>query len=127
MGLSERDRRLGMRPMPGWCGRKRRAEKRKRQREQQKQEKQNRPWIPYREYLLTKWWRCKRNTKLKSTDYRCERCGEEATQVHHKHYQTMWREKNSDLESLCETCHQCEHECLVQCDRHLRSIAAGNY
>ncbi len=89
---------------------------------QPKVARQKPKFIPYNEYLLSKWWKRKRVQKLKSTEWKCERCGEKATQVHHKHYRSLWKEKNSDLESICAACHQIQHECLVQCDSHLRSI-----
>lgn len=81
------------------------------------------PYMPYAQYLETKWWKTKRRQKLKSTDGKCQRCGQPATQVHHLHYLSLWCEKNADLESICGPCHEREHECLVQCDRHMRSIA----
>ncbi len=81
------------------------------------------PRIPYSEYLQSAWWQNKRKEKLKSVNYRCNRCGSQAElQVHHLHYRSLWKEKNNDLEVLCKTCHQVEHECLVQADSHLRSI-----
>lgn len=80
------------------------------------------PWVPYREYLQTKWWKTKRKQKLRSVNFKCERCGRLATLIHHKHYRSLWMEKNRDLEALCSRCHNAEHECLVQADAHLRSI-----
>jgi 5-methylcytosine-specific restriction endonuclease McrA len=78
--------------------------------------------VPYAEYLQSKWWKIKRWVKLKSTKGRCERCGGKATQVHHKHYRTVGREKNIDLESICGPCHKREHEALIQAKRRMASI-----
>jgi hypothetical protein len=79
--------------------------------------------MPYKEYLLTKWWRQRRTKKLRNTRGKCERCGGHATQVHHKHYRSLWKEKDKDLESICEPCHKRHHEALVQADNHLAAIA----
>ncbi len=76
----------------------------------------------YREYITSAAWRAKRRLKLKSTRGKCERCGQRATQVHHKHYDTLGRERLADLESLCRPCHEREHEGLIQAQQHLASI-----
>ena len=39
----------------------------------------------------------------------CERCGRWAKQVHHRHYLTVGRETDADLESLCGLCHLQAH------------------
>lgn len=115
--LSERDRRLGMKPMPKYGKKKKKSQKKAVSSPSQKKQ-----WIDYPSYLLGNWWKSKRNLKLRSQNYRCEICGKKATQVHHKHYKTLGREKNADLVAICRQCHETHHECLVQCDRHLRSI-----
>lgn len=79
--------------------------------------------IVYGEYLKTNWWKSKRRQKLDSTKHLCERCGGKANQVHHKHYRTLWREKNADLESICGDCHVAEHEGLIQSRNHMEAIA----
>mgnify|MGYP001558105969 CR=1 FL=1 len=79
-------------------------------------------WIPYVEYLKTSWWRSKRRQKMELTHWTCERCGKRATQVHHKHYRTLWQEKNADLVSICQACHEHEHEEAIQARRHIRAI-----
>ena len=63
----------------------------------------------YDEYLRTPWWKNKRHQKLTSVNWRCERCNARAEQVHHKHYNSLGREKNCDLEALCDPCHNREH------------------
>jgi 5-methylcytosine-specific restriction endonuclease McrA len=39
----------------------------------------------------------------------CERCdgrsGEDASDVHHLHYRTLYRERPEDLQHLCRPCH----------------------
>jgi hypothetical protein len=55
-------------------------------------------------YYLTPHWK-KRSAEFRKTKGKCERCGTtERLQVHHKLYK-FYREKDSDLECLCETCH----------------------
>ena len=76
----------------------------------------------YAEYLASNWWKARRRAKLESTGFTCERCPNRATQVHHKHYKTLGREKNEDLESLCGACHEHEHQSLIASRSHLDSI-----
>lgn len=79
------------------------------------------PGIDYGSYLLSEWWAWVRRRKL-GRRHRCERCGARATLVHHRHYRSLGRESDDDLESLCKPCHEAEHECLVTAESHLRSI-----
>ena len=39
----------------------------------------------------------------------CQRCGARATDAHHRHYRTLGRERDSDLEALCADCHAQAH------------------
>jgi len=63
----------------------------------------------YQEYRNSDEWKQKSGDKLASTNGLCELCGEEATQVHHRHYKSKYNEKLSDLESLCDSCHRKRH------------------
>lgn len=65
----------------------------------------------YAEYLRGNWWQTKRKQKLKSAGYQCFRCGAKNVmfQVHHLHYKTLGREKNTDLQVLCRPCHIAAH------------------
>lgn len=63
----------------------------------------------YKRYLRSDWWRKKRLEKMASQNYLCERCGDWAAEVHHKHYDSLGAEVLSDLEALCRTCHKKEH------------------
>lgn len=109
--------------------RKSRAQKRRERRarlackQQTSTQEPTRQWVDYPAYLVSPWWKAKRLQKLKSCHFRCERCPSRATQVHHKHYRSLGREKNTDLEAVCRPCHEAEHECLIQCNAHLSSIA----
>lgn len=79
----------------------------------------------YGEYLQSEHWKRTRKRKLASTGGKCERCGKAAWQVHHKHYRTLWSERNGDLESVCGGCHEKAHETDRNCLEHLRAIARG--
>lgn len=100
-------------------------EKKRKKRKTPKPSQHHGKHVPYAVYLQSAWWALKRKQKLKSTRWKCERCLLPAQMVHHKHYRTLWREKNADLESICRACHESHHEALVQADNHLRAIA-GN-
>jgi len=63
----------------------------------------------YRDYISSERWREIRLEKLKSVDYRCERCGGMAVQVHHKTYAHLGDESLDDLEALCKACHDEKH------------------
>lgn len=61
-------------------------------------------------------WRAKRAAILKRDNYKCQMCGDSATQVHHINYREenwfynvgdkVWRSPDSHLVSLCSTCHK---------------------
>ena len=107
----------------------RKLKKKKKREQEHEKKKQERiaelKALPYKQYLLSDWWKFKRKQKLKSVRYRCNRCGGKAWQVHHLHYKSLGQEKKSDLEALCGGCHSSEHECLVQCNSHLSAIAGS--
>ena len=63
----------------------------------------------YSKYLHTKHWHTIRTGKMESVGGACEYCGLPANDVHHLHYNTLWRESNGDLEALCRTCHELRH------------------
>lgn len=67
----------------------------------------------YKQYLKSAEWRALRARVLdRATQAHfgrpvCERClAAFATDVHHKHYDTLGRERLTDLEALCRPCHQ---------------------
>jgi hypothetical protein len=55
-------------------------------------------------------WQEKREAFFFYTNYRCERCNSlekaDDLELHHLHYDTLWYEKNCDLELLCPACHR---------------------
>lgn len=65
----------------------------------------------YRDYLRSEHWQKKRKDALHYFGYRCE-CGAENVRlnVHHIHYESLWKEKLEDLRVLCEQCHNSLHD-----------------
>jgi hypothetical protein len=72
----------------------------------------------YLAYLNSSSWRATRNRALQLADYRCERCDSKRDlQVHHKTYERLGAEWDSDLEVVCANCHEHEHvEQMAQSD-----------
>ncbi len=66
--------------------------------------------LPYAEYLLTPHWRRTRNTTLGRAGWTCQRCASNvALQVHHLTYERLGAERETDLEVLCQSCHEGLH------------------
>lgn len=64
----------------------------------------------YRAYLNSPHWRQTRNAALKRAHWRCNRCGgKRDLNVHHRSYERLGAERDSDLEVLCFTCHNGHH------------------
>ncbi len=60
----------------------------------------------YVDYLRSPEWAQRRRGALARARYRCERgCGLRATEVNHKTYSRLGRERADDLEALCRWCH----------------------
>jgi 5-methylcytosine-specific restriction endonuclease McrA len=60
----------------------------------------------YQTYLNSEKWKAKRREVLKRANYLCERCKEaQATQIHHKTYDRIFRERLNDLQAVCGPCH----------------------
>ena len=69
----------------------------------------------YRKYLSSKVWKDKRKRIFKERGSKCNRCETSANlQLHHKTYKRIYKEKDSDLEILCGTCHQKEHNVFYE-------------
>lgn len=71
-----------------------------------------RPHIPpveyakYGRYLKSAEWATLRRLVFKRANGICERCHEgEATEAHHHHYLTLYREALADLQGVCGDCH----------------------
>lgn len=85
-----------------------------------------------KEFYHSKDWKDTRRTYLKLQHYLCERCGEPAKVVHHKHYLTKQNINNADialnwdnLEALCQDCHNKEHHAAADTRRY-KFDADGN-
>jgi hypothetical protein len=63
----------------------------------------------YTWYMQSPQWQARRERTLLLAGHACQRCGQRATDVHHKHYQTLGFERDGDLEALCEDCHRAAH------------------
>lgn len=66
--------------------------------------------LMHQQYLKTSAWRELRVKVLERDNYICCRCKTNpATEVHHKTYERWMEELLTDLESLCEICHEAHH------------------
>ena len=65
----------------------------------------------YRTYLKSDAWKRKRYVVLKRDNWKCVKCGQKATEVHHKRYlkYKIGKEPIKWLVSLCAPCHRKEH------------------
>lgn len=60
--------------------------------------------------MSSKEWFSKRKKKLDGVKHKCQLCNSaEKLQVHHKTYERIYNELQSDLIVLCEKCHQRFH------------------
>ncbi len=65
----------------------------------------------YREYLKSDAWKRKRYVVLKRDNWKCQICGDKATQVHHLKYakHQIGNEPIDWLISICVPCHKEQH------------------
>lgn len=68
-----------------------------------------------KKFYASREWRMLSARYLQIKKYRCERCGNIATQVHHQEYITTskgWEQRLdiNNLEALCLDCHNAEHK-----------------
>jgi len=63
--------------------------------------------IAYRNgYLRSDHWQEVRRKKLKQAGYKCEACGQKVKlDIHHLTYERLGKERLSDLQALCRSCH----------------------
>jgi hypothetical protein len=67
-------------------------------------------WKRYNAYLLSDEWRELRRRVMTRDRFMCRKCEERpAQQVHHLHYERTGHEEESDLISVCLSCHACLH------------------
>jgi len=66
--------------------------------------------MPYDDYLQTPEWRRRRDRSLSLAGWTCTRCDAQRTlRVHHRTYERRGQELDTDLEVLCQTCHEGLH------------------
>ncbi len=67
----------------------------------------------YYDYLGSESWERIKDRVLFRDDYICQNCGTSrlyiTLHVHHKTYKRVFRERLSDLVTLCEDCHKVKH------------------
>lgn len=69
--------------------------------------------IPYREYLLTDWWKKIKSAAIRRADSRCQVCYSRGLlNVHHRTYARLGCEMDNDLTVLCRRCHELFHELI---------------
>jgi len=68
--------------------------------------------MPYKEYLRTPHWKCRREEKLHAAGRRCQVCNRSSVplEVHHRTYERLGEELDGDLTVLCRDCHSTFHE-----------------
>lgn len=68
----------------------------------------------YEAYLRSPRWREVRNTILARDKGLCQKCKlARATEVHHRRYDRLGRERPDDLVSLCRRCHLAAHGIIL--------------
>lgn len=66
--------------------------------------------MEYQDYLRSPQWAAIRRAVWQRCGGVCEHCGQEPMQqVHHKTYARLFKEHLTDLEGLCEMCHEFRH------------------
>lgn len=76
----------------------------------------------YQWYLRSAAWRDRRTAAFRRANGNCQRCGEPATEVHHRTYVRLFAEWPDDLEALCSRCHAEEHHRRPANDNQLRFL-----
>ncbi len=69
-------------------------------------------WVTYGDYLRGAHWHRKRKEALNYWGYTCMSCGIKDTplQVHHSHYDDLWKEEVTELRVYCGRCHKEQDE-----------------
>jgi len=75
----------------------------------------------YQRYLCSPEWNALRNAVMDRSCGKCEKCGLQARHVHHLTYIRKYREHLSDLQALCEQCHEAIHKAKLP-DNEYRSV-----
>jgi len=79
--------------------------------------------LPYAEYLKTAHWQRVRALALEQAGHVCDLCGhDDRLEVHHRTYERVGMERQSDLIVLCYDCHRDFHRAIL-----LRAIRATEH
>ena len=66
--------------------------------------------MSYADYLNGRYWRRRRRMWLREHGAWCRSCGSRSgIQLHHRTYDTLGNEADSDLVALCDSCHRAAH------------------
>ena len=93
-----------------------------------KEKKTKKPkYIPYKKFLVSKYWLSVKRVVLKRDNNKCAKCGTTIKlRVHHLTYKNHFNEHNhlEDLITLCDSCHRNIHNIdeIKLIERHLNSI-----
>lgn len=69
-------------------------------------EEPSRKYNSYDEYIHSTDWKKKREYVIYLANFHCQICGKgKPLEVHHLHYDRLYREKITDLQALCKDCH----------------------
>lgn len=67
----------------------------------------------YKSYIASYDWETKSRVAKRKANYLCQRCGSHGSlrelHTHHRTYKRLYKERLSDVEVLCATCHRRHH------------------
>jgi hypothetical protein len=80
--------------------------------------------MPHSEYLKTPEWEEIRKAALARSGYACQLCNASKVQLdaHHRVYERIGCERDSDVIVLCNDCHRRHHETLVLPRRNVNAV-----
>jgi 5-methylcytosine-specific restriction endonuclease McrA len=81
--------------------------------------------MEYTTYLKSDQWRETRRRIWRRAKGRCEQCGGKGHHVHHKSYARLGAEQDSDLQLLCDFCHDRAHGLLGEMMRRVHKEMTG--
>lgn len=66
--------------------------------------------VNYDDYIQSREWRKKAEAAKKRAGYRCQVCnGQDNLEAHHRTYERLGHEHDTDITVLCEKCHKKAH------------------
>jgi HNH endonuclease len=77
----------------------------------------------YEAYIVSDAWQARRRRVLKRDKHQCQGCGATSgLHVHHRTYEHFTAEPQSDLVTVCQTCHQMIHDTQKLTGRDLATV-----